>query len=613
VSEATITQPTGTRRPPPWVWPSIAVGLIYPALARSARLDVELLERLPDPPTNLRRLPAAYTLLLVGAAVTIPVLFSLLRLGITDIYSESMPFMVLALAIGMASPAAGLILVLVHIPLDLIAASGTYGQLDPLLGGLAGRAVSWWLLWLLVVAIPLMARALPGATLASGQPRDVTLRTVLAYAAGGLAAGVLLFMWTAAMPFMVRPAFSWTYLSVPTDAAIQPIQADGWQIILAGVLLLIGVTALRQRYGSLEEEAAELNDPDQLDDLDSEPLVSDQLEFAGRVATHILTVVVLGGLVSGALDVVLLFGAALVGQLVAQRLSTATPLGELLARIPWLARFLGGFALSYAIGLIVNNITFEPAFGSEFFPLVLTAALGLAIFQVLLGATAPPVSADDELTRAPSGAATAVVAGLLLAGAALFALPAVASANNCSSWGDCPATMEAVAAAGAGAAALVAVGAAATAMRLDNDRRRRLRRRRPRPRGPVGGGSGGDLLQRLRQRALGNYGVGRQQPFGGVGPAGLTPGELKLPDAGELQQKHGELKLSDAGELQQKQGELKLSDAGELQQKQGELKLSDAGELQQKQGELKLSDAGELQGKHGELKLPGGNPLENKE
>jgi hypothetical protein len=522
VTEGPVIAPAAdTDRPPIWVWPSIALGLLYPALARSARLDVELLRRLPDPPTNLRRLPDAYTLGLVGLTVAVAVVFSLLRLGITDIYSESMLFMVIVLAIGVASPAAGLLLVLLHIPFDLITASSSYPELEPFLPALAGRAVSWWLLWLLAVAIPLMARALPGATLASGQPADRLLRTVLAYAAGAVTIAVLLFMWVAAMPFVIRPVFTWTAASVPTTPAIEPLQTSGQVVVVAGVVLLLLVTALRHRFGALDQEAVELNDPDQLDDLDTEPLVSDQLEFAGRVAVHALTVIVLGGLVSGALDIVLLFGAALAGQLVASRVARTSLAGALLGRIPWLLRFLGGFALTYVVGLVINNFTFEPAFGSEFFPLVLTAAIGLAIFQVLLGATAPP-AAEPEPVQAPeleetdpgspvaTGARMAVLAAAMLAIAALFALPGSVAADNCSSWGDCPATMEAVAAAGAGAAAVAALGAGLAAMRLDQQSKRDRRRRRRRK------GSAADesaspagrqgLIDRLRRRALRNYG-----------------------------------------------------------------------------------------------------------
>lgn len=520
MAEAAVSQTAEAGRPPVWVWPAIALGLVYPALARAARLDVELLQRLPDPPAALRRLPNSYTLILVGLTVAVAVIFSLLRVGITDIYTESMVFMLIALAIGIASPAAGLLLVLLHIPFDLVAASMSYPELEPFLAALAGRAVSWWLLWLLVVAIPLMARALPGAVLASGQPADRMLRTVLAYLAGAVTIAVLLFMWVAAMPFVIRPVFTWTVASYPTTPAIYPLQTSGQFVVAAGVILLLLVTAARHRFGALDQEAVELNDPDQLGDLEDEPLVSDQLEFAGRVAVHALTVIVLGGLVSGALDVVLLFGAALAGQLLAGRLSRSTALGGLLARIPWLIRFLGGFVLSYVVGLVINNFTFEPAFGSEFFPLVITAAIGLAIFQVLLGATPPPAAeaesaAESEETdpgaSVATGAGMAALAAAVLAIGALFALPGAVAADNCSSWGDCPATMEAVAAAGAGAAAVAALGAGLAAMRLDQqskrDRPRRRRKGRSGPQGePAPQTGSASLLDRLRRRALRNYG-----------------------------------------------------------------------------------------------------------
>jgi hypothetical protein len=574
-------------RPPVWVWPSIALGLLYPSLARSARLDVDLLGRLPEPPTNLRSLPNAYTVILVGATVAVAVAFSLLRLGITDIYTESMAFMIIALAIGIASPAAGFLLVLLHIPFDLIAASSSFPELEPFLPALAGRAVSWWLLWLLVVAIPLMARALPGATLASGQPADRLIRTVLAYAAGAVAIGVLLFMWVAAMPFVIRPVFTWTAASVPTTPAIYPLQTSGQFIVVAGVALLLAVTAVRHRFGALDQEAVELDDPDQLGGIEDEPLVSDQLEFAGRVAVHALTVIVLGGLVSGALDVVLLFGAALVGQLLAGRLSQSTALGAQLARIPWLVRFVGGFVLSYVVGLVINNFTFEPAFGSEFFPLVLTAAIGLAIFQVLLGATAPasaePEAATDSVSEetdpgAPvaTGAGMAALAAALLSATvlaigALFALPTPVAADNCSSWGDCPATMEAVAAAGAGAAAVAALGAGLAAMRLDQqskqDRKRRRRRRRgPGPHEPAPQAGSSSLLDRLRERAMRNYGA----PAAGTIPP--ARGEMKLGEQDPFAGK-GEMKLGEQDPFAGK-GEMKLGEQDPFAGK-GEMKLGE--------------------------------------
>lgn len=543
----------GPGRPPVWVWPSIVLGLIYPALARSARLDAALIERLPDPPTNLRRLPSPYQTLLVGFVVVVAVFFSLLRgggtlttglgLGFDVVFTESYPFMLLALIIGMLSPSAGLLLVMLHIPLDIVASLGIgspfgSGQLEPLLTALAGRGVSWWLLWLLAVGIPLMARSIPGATLASGQPRDLFQRTVLAYAAAAVVGGILLWMWTAALPFLVRPVFAWSQLGSPTDQAVQPIQATGHVIIAVGVVLALAMTAIRQRFGVLDEEVHEINQPsgdlgtigpsgdravghvgDQGDmsDVDDpdEPLFSDQLETIGKIAVQAFAVIALGGMVTGALDVALLFGAAVIGQLAAGRLARWGALATILLRVPWVIRFILAFLITFAFGFVVNAIIFQPFGDSEFFPLVVTTAVGLALFRVLLGAVEPPPAEPAEPAepgepqRAAPGIAAGVLAALAIGGLALFALPPPVSANNCSGWGDCPVTMEAVAAAGAGSAAIVALSAALAASRAAEPREKEKRNRRRRrklagtaPREPL---IAGNLVERLRERALRNY------------------------------------------------------------------------------------------------------------
>jgi hypothetical protein len=540
------------------VWPSIVVGLIYPALARSARLDAELIERLPDPPTNLRRLPSAYQTLLVGFVVVVAVFFGLFRgggtfttglgLGYDVVFTESYPFMLLALIIGMLSPSAGLLLVLLFIPFDLIASAeigspfGGSGQLEPILPALAGRAVSWWLLWLLAVGIPLMARSIPGATLASRQPRDLFQRRVLAYAACGVIAGILLWTWTAALPFLVRPVFAWTVRGTPTDPAVQPIQATGHVIIFAGIALALAMTAVRQRFGVLDEEIHEIQAPegdigqlaagqgggsagsrasgyaetdDAGDDGDDGPLFSEQIETVGKIAVQAFAVIALGGIITGALDVVLLFGAALVGQLAAGRLARVGVLATTLWRIPWVIRFIAAFVVTLLFGYIVNNIIFAPLpeAQSEFFPLVVTTAVGLALFRVLLGVIEPPDpdQEDTERQRVAPGVAVGVIAALVVGGFALFAAPPPVAANNCSGWGDCPVTMEAVAAAGAGSAAVVAVTAALAAMRAEEPREKQKRNRRRRRRRRLGVGAPGEpvapgnVIERLRQRALRNY------------------------------------------------------------------------------------------------------------
>jgi len=145
---------------------------------------------------------------------------------------------------------------------------------------------------------------------------------------------------------------------------------------------------------------------------------------------------------------------------------------------------------------------------------VVTAALALFVFQVVLSATPReepvPVEPSDGLPPAADGTTLsgAVAIALLAAVAALVLAPATALANNCSGWGDCPVTANALAGAGAGAAAVVALGAALAAARAGEESRRRKARR---GRKPPSAGEGGatqppaGLAQRVRDRALRNY------------------------------------------------------------------------------------------------------------
>jgi hypothetical protein len=522
-----VTPAADEKRPPLWVWPSIVMGLLYPALARSARLDVELLERLPDPPTNLRRLPTAYSVLLVAIAVGLALVFSLLRFGapspdalpvpfgIDYLYTESVVFMLAALLLGMASPAAGLLLVLIHLVFDLVVAIGQ-GQLEPLLPALAGRLVSVWVLWLLAVAIPLMARSIPGTTLASGQPADPRLRRLLALGAAGVTAGVLIFIWTQAVPLLVRPAFIWATRSNPTYEAVAPVQENPWAFVVVGIAAVLLVSLVRLRFGVLDEEVVELQEIDdlELDALEDEGELPSEVEFVGRLMAHALTIVALGGLVSGFFDVALMAAALIVARPLAVLLLRRIPGARLVARIPWVIRFIGAFGVTYVAGLIVTGLFYDSTDFSEFLPLVLTVALGLFLFQLLFAVDdvareAPARPAEEATEPGPSPGAAMVLAALLFGLSATLALPGAVAADNCSGLIDCYSTSEAGAIAAAGAAGAAAVGVAAAVAGGQNRSRRPKRPRRkgtaPPPESAPAAGRPSPL-ERLRRRALRNYG-----------------------------------------------------------------------------------------------------------
>src|SRR4029079_1102069 len=147
-----------------WARPTQLLHRLHPSLAASVRPDLALLAKLHP------QLPMALPL----AVVAIVVVFSVLRLTVNEVYTESLIFVILAVAIGMVAPAAGVLLVILHGVADLIRSfmdpSAAYGQYG-LIGIIAGRLISFYLLWLLVVEIPVVGRMVPWVVMGGDRPR----------------------------------------------------------------------------------------------------------------------------------------------------------------------------------------------------------------------------------------------------------------------------------------------------------------------------------------------------------------------------------------------------------------------------------------------------------
>ena len=78
------------------------------------------------------------------------------------VYAESLPFMIVAVGLGLASPALGVLFMTVFIPADLWAASASSAELrtppwfSSFPAAIAARLASLGLLWILAVEIPLL-------------------------------------------------------------------------------------------------------------------------------------------------------------------------------------------------------------------------------------------------------------------------------------------------------------------------------------------------------------------------------------------------------------------------------------------------------------------------
>jgi hypothetical protein len=393
--------------PPGWVWPSLALGAAWPALIATTRRDADLLRRLrPSPgPGRLGRLgelPGLPAAILVGSALLLAVLFGFIRLGIHDTYPESWLFLALALILGLASPAAGVILVLAFIPMDLLAII-TRGALDPVVPVLVAAAIGWWLLFLLAVALPLVGRQVPAAVIATTRPASANLRRALGYLGGMAVAAGLAWTWCAGLTELIAPVFTWSNaLGNPTASAIGPVTDGRAGLAAVAALALLGWTLLRDIFGVVDDEAAaDVDPPDWPRPL---PRPDRRLVPVRWALVVVVGLIVLGGMITAPLDAVVLGAALLAARPGVHWLLGRFPVALLLlGQVPWLVRLAMGIVAAWLAATVLTLIVTEPAFGSERLPIVLATAVAIVILALLLEADA---TADERMRASEARAAS---------------------------------------------------------------------------------------------------------------------------------------------------------------------------------------------------------------
>ena len=457
---------TAADEPPPgWVMPAVTLGLGLPALASATRRDVDLLRRLPPMPgerlARVRSLPGLPAATLTGVALGLALVFGFVRLGISDVYTESWLFLVLALLLGVVSPAAGLLLAIAFVPMDLLAVI-TRGTLDPLLPALAGRVISWWLLWLLAVVVPLVARQVPAAVLATGRPASPKVLRLLAYAGSAAVLAGLLWLWCGAVAELIRPALAWTsMLGNPRPSVTGPITDGRDGLLIVAVMAALAWTVARDLVRIVDDEAAaDIEPPTVADRLPSLPV---RLRPVRWVAATALGLLLLGAMITSPVDILLLGAALLAAKPGVRWLLRRFPVAMLLAgQLPWLVRLALGCAAAWLVASIVTFLLAGPMVGSERFPIVVAtsvAILVLALFLEVDAATDDVLRERDERAAARSAAAgpTIIAAAVALAG---LLLPTVALAQGsvvCPLGEVCLPSASVSAAAAVGSAALLAL------------------------------------------------------------------------------------------------------------------------------------------------------------
>lgn len=457
------------RRLPWWTWPAQVIGVVNPSIRFAAARDAMQLAALMGRLPLARWLPLLVAVLAAVVGLVRPAFYIGLQAPFyRDVYTEAPLAMTIALIAGFLAPTLGVLFVIIFGLCDLARELGS--TVFPL--GYLGRLISYWLLWLLVVEIPLMHRAVSwSCVLPVGEqawtravmrliPRGLP-RTLLGVALGAAMTGVLVYVWTLAAPMLIRPVFVWNDQGL-TDEAMNILQRSNEILVVAGIVVALLTSGLAIWLGLADPRTG----------LQMRPIRTNRLvSLAGYVLSAALVVVALGGMRTSAFDTALLLVALLGARPLAALVLAVPRVRRVLGVIPLPLRFLLGFGLTYFLarpildfwmlhGGQVKILWFtwraDRPFGSEFFPVVVATALGVLIFAILLGARPEP--AGGAPPRPPAG--TSTLAMLCIIGLVVVMLwlgtPEPVAAGDCSGLSDCFSAGQAGTAAAAGAAAAAA-------------------------------------------------------------------------------------------------------------------------------------------------------------
>lgn len=436
-----------------WMVPAWLIGWVRPNLARATDVDALALGHrnrvvvgvlLPAVAIVVALVPSIFHALMTAYPVVPEVDY--LRIKLEYVYTESLLLMAAAVLMGVFSPALGALFVLSFGAFDLYASSKHPLELFPLQNALLGHLIGYALLWLLAVELPIYGRLLAESAPAGGRER---LRVAVA---GGVATGAFVFLWTLAVPTLIRPVFTMSAGHTPTYASIAPLQVAGWSVALVAG---IGATLLIWWRGGDSVLGRRRAQPGAW--WRARPV---------RVTRHVVAAALLtvgvAGLIVGPRDAVMLFLAFLLARPVASFIVTRTGLDRLTSRLPTTVRVAIAVASAFGVALLVVP-RFYTNDDIDFFSVII-GLIGVLVVIEIIGADRPEpetleAGPPDPGPVEPGPIASPVVMGLLAALGllALSALaPAVAFADNCADASDCYGLGAGAALAAAGAGALLA-------------------------------------------------------------------------------------------------------------------------------------------------------------
>lgn len=389
-------------RLPWWAMPAVFLDRLRPGLAARAAEDAAWLGRLPrflgsSLPVIVILIPIAFAVPHALAPSYRPV--TQITFQILDLYTESIPFLILAAIVGLAAPTLGVLFLASHVVADLVAAFIQPLELTPLPTALAGRFVSFWVLYLLVAELPMAAHDLRGG---AGWRRFGPVRGLVAAAAGAASAGFFAWTWGIGAPLLLRQVWTWSDLNAQTANAGTPLLDNsslfGWIVGGAAFVLL----ALRGLRPSAEVALPAVEDG-------GRGRLGGLAGLAFGVAVPLL---MFASVITKPIDAVVLIAAVLLARPISVLILRRTGLVRPLAAIPRPVRLVAGLAISigvsYAIILVLGVSTL-----SSFFAMVVAMAVSYILIRTLLDADDLAPSADEAHPSLAAGIAAFVAIGAL--------------------------------------------------------------------------------------------------------------------------------------------------------------------------------------------------------
>jgi hypothetical protein len=243
--------------------------------------------------------------------------------------------------------------------------------------------IEYGLLGLLTTQIPMLTKALLVQLVPPSHLRR-SVRLGLAVVGQAALTGILVYLWTRAMPILIRPIFLWRGTN-PFDQAIAMLRTPGMILVFVAIVasivrtMLHGMIVFRPHLGvRLDAIQNQLNLPPPIS-----PITAQVNPWIRTVGQSLWSTLLLTGMIFFWYDAVLLGGLIFLLQAARTRL-IPLPLGpwaRLVQRIPLLVRMAGGIIVVYYLSR--SFLEAQMRVTSSFRPIVLLTGVALVVFFLL--------------------------------------------------------------------------------------------------------------------------------------------------------------------------------------------------------------------------------------